>query len=214
MLWTGTAQHLWFLPFIFIATVVLFLLLRAVGPSRPAQWACAVAALGAGVALLVFPDPFAGAHEDYLWMQAWTTTPALLWGVALALGTQGRGLAWLQRGRWAAAALALGVIGLGCLGIGLGAAEYNLAGVLVLAACLGPWDGPIVHTLGRLGRLAFGIYLVHLLFLLGTRVLIQKGLHVSGLGMSVGAFLLAVACSIPAAWALTQSRWTRWLAPA
>ena len=105
MLWGSTAHHLWFLPFIMGVCLVLFLPLRAMQRHRFLIPIIATLSLAGAAAILALPGPPKGL--EYLLMQAWVTTPAVLGAVALACAASLWRLGWATTIRWPLLALAV-----------------------------------------------------------------------------------------------------------
>jgi len=211
MLWIGTAHHLWFLPFIMAVCLLLFLPLRFMQTHRALIPIVGVLSLAAAAAIAILPGP--PEHLDYLLMQAWVTAPAVLGAVALACAASRWGLAWATTIRWP-------LVGLALLALLLNTSPWssrgtaNLTGVLALLVCLGNWPSDFLLRFRPWGALAYGIYLVHILFVIVARLVLQRGLHLdTGPALSLLTFAISAPCSVAAAWLLVRSRWTKWLCP-
>ena len=87
----------------------------------------------------------------------------------------------------------------------------NLSGIALLVFTLGDWTSPMLERIARLGPLAYGIYLSHLLFI-KTLEAVQAKLHEPpSLTAALAIFILAAAGSTLLAWSLSRWRSTRWL---
>ena len=87
----------------------------------------------------------------------------------------------------------------------------NLSGSALLVFTLGDWTSPLLERIARLGPLAYGIYLSHLLFI-KTLEAVQAKLHEPpSLTTALATFVLAAAGSTLLAWLLSRWRATRWL---
>lgn len=220
LLLVGSTHHLWFLPFLFSASIVFFLVLRSAvreGPSGAVIAAiCAVAA--AVVATLPCPcrfRPESTAFFDrlaYLGVLAWDALPATLLGVACA-----RAFPMLRRivgaHAWLAA-VALGMLGIGLVSLVIRGRsipiETSLGGML-FASSLGAWRGHLIQLFASMGRYAYGIYLTHVAFVLGIEAMLGRSrgtVSVWWLGL---IFASALAASLLTTHALTRWRATRWL---
>lgn len=151
-LYTGTAAHLWFLPFIFLAAVALDALVRATrarrSPSIRAALATALAV--AGVALALTPTNWLGLASGgdrltldrlFMPMLGIDCAGALLLGAALALVLNGRTLGSIVRFAWRP-------LGCACLG----AAAALMALEWAYGAALGPLDARLPDWLLVPGR--------------------------------------------------------------
>jgi hypothetical protein len=89
--------------------------------------------------------------------------------------------------------------------------DRTLSGFGWLFVSLADWRGRWVHFLARFGRLAYGVYLSHVLFVEG----IQAVAHARGYGSSIGLDLLAtlggIVGGILTALLISRSRYLRWL---
>ncbi len=170
-----------------------------------------VAALVVGGLLAWMPADQSASSANFAQL-ALDALPSACWAMALSILYARGGLAYLSSRRVSAVCLAAAV-GLTILLCDMGRDRLieNLSGVALLLFALGNWTSPFVERLARLGPLAYGIYLSHLLF---VKVLEAVGakLHLSlTLTTSLGIFILAAAGSTLLAWSLSRSRWTRWL---
>ena len=95
--------------------------------------------------------------------------------------------------------------------LGRNSRAENLSGIALLVFTLGDWTSPLLERIARLGPLAYGIYLSHLLFI-KTLEAVQAKLHVPlSLTAALAIFVLAAAGSTLLAWLLSRWRATRWL---
>lgn len=149
----GGSLHLWFLPFLLLVSGPVRLAARRIGSGNDTLWltlACLPLALGALYAhsRVLFPAPFAQ------WSMA---LPAVCYGVIAAEGWRWdmRGVSALFLAALAATAFATSSTD-GLLQLAIAAAAFELA----LRLDLGP-RLPLGIDLLALGRLSFGIYLIH-----------------------------------------------------
>jgi peptidoglycan/LPS O-acetylase OafA/YrhL len=209
--WLGSFFHLWFMPFILVTTLAVYCLGRHVAgrPRREEIALFAVLVLGWQIAWLPVDRSQAVASFAQL---ATDALPAALWGVALAIA-RGRGAAnFLRRPAAGYCALTAAVL-LTALVFYLGRNRLveNLAGVALLVFALADWRMPRFERLARLGSLAYGIYLSHLLFIKVLHAVEAKLSVRETAAVMAGVFVLASIASTALAWALSRSRWTRWL---
>ncbi len=188
----GPAVHLWFLPFVVIFSPGVILALAAVRSAR-GVWLAAGACLPLGLGAVWLHD--AGGLPQPLAQWAFALTP-LLYGILSALGHHHRAVA--------APLLFVAAVG-GIAGFGWGslAAPFMLSAALIFEAF---WRADLRWPAATaLGRLAFGIYLIHpaamlVWFKLGGAVLPAQ------LG-AVAVFVLAALATV----VLRQSSVGRWL---
>lgn len=240
LLWSGTTYHLWFLPFLMVMSVLSLPGILAVLGNRRAEVAAAVALFGGGIALTLtshasylpetLRDPFSFAQVLYY------RSPAFLWGLALGLAC--RSGAPPRVGRWGV--LAVGVTVAMCLvgylaavmarwvpseATGLGVSSpillIRLAAVGIMVIAFANWRGELVTRLSSLGRLSYGVYLSHVLFIEFAHA-IRIAVQTRVFGMSepkataatdIAVFVFALIASLAASWALRRNRSTRWLIP-
>ena len=184
VLWTGTAHHLWFLPFALFASALAYaagrLAARRPGPARLQALAWAIA----GTTCAVIPRP--ASLPDYTLSLSYDALPAVLWACAWGACPPVR-LAGRQLSRLGWLGLASGISLL--LVAGRNRHIENVSGFMALLAGFGPAPAGLVRLLPS-GRLAFGIYLSHILFVEG----LQKVGHADGLAPA--AWLDAVTFSL------------------
>lgn len=213
LFFVGSFYHLWFMPFILAATLGAFTAGKLVIGRAGADWVVCLAGVVAGFAAALAPVPARAQNIDSISRLAWGALPAVFWGVSLGVFyTRSGGRRWARHWmRWAALLVAGGSVA--WLGIaGRGILIENLAGFAVVVAALGAGSPSWLARPARLGVLAFGVYLGHLLFIKGLEALATKLRLDASWPLDLSIFLLAAAGSTFLAWSLTRSRWTRWLA--
>ena len=213
ILWTGTFWHLWFMPFVLLVTLAAFVISRPLIGNTFWECVAAGAAICLGMLLACMNVPAAVAADPNFALLAWNALPAAFWGLALALvyphGLQNIvsrcEISYLAAASFAALVAWLVVYGRNDL-------VENLAGTLFLVAALQPKSPAWIERTGRLGAVAFGIYLSHPL-LIKTCEAVATKLHWSMTWqLDLAIFFVAAIGSTCLAWALTRSRYTRWLA--
>lgn len=205
----GTADHLWFLPFLLIATLLLTPVLSPFVSGRlPAAAGAAACVAAAGVTAWMLSGQDIALNNSPLFR-----APALLLGVALGLVCH-RGwplirqaalpvvgvaaaagtAAWMFMNSYDVLFATIGAVGMVCLAI------YR-------------WPSGLGRVVTALGPLTFGAYLAHVplhRFMLSTA-------NAAGLTPSVGLDLLRIAACVVGSFAiaavLRRCAWTRWLSP-
>lgn len=206
-LWSGSFYHLWFLPFIFVVSLVVFALGKQIVERPTVEVATAILCLAAGEGVALAPSPLGGQFE-----LAWNALPAVFWGITLAVAYHRGGAQWMQ----SRAATVLGLFVALCSIVwlcyqGRNSLAENLAGAGCTLVALAPESMAWLQRVGALGPLAYGIYLSHLLFIKSAEAVLNKlGIAATPL-VDVGVFLLAVVGSTALAWALSRWKLTRWL---
>jgi peptidoglycan/LPS O-acetylase OafA/YrhL len=202
---SGSAHHLWFLPYILIVSVLVFpvlrVLLRCTARTQASVGACCLV-LGLIQALLPNPVDFIPGENlicalSYLGLLAWNASAAVLWGITL--------VCWLPKLRtWWAPRVWLGPL---CLAAAVITAIANmnlnrlnllehLAGVALFLAALVPWPIPGLATLAGLGRYAYRIYILHVAVILGLDVFVIRNRETVGLATLMAIFVTATVVTI------------------
>ncbi len=165
MMFYGTATHLWFLPFIFLAAVAVRCVLPAV---RRMRWPIiALVGLVGGLGLASVSPPGWLGYPFSTW---WFSLPGLV--IGLALGRLALAGQLCHRRAYVIAGAAVGgsVAWLMWLGLEPATGRYALAGALVVLSLGLTWpDDPISRTLSGC---VYGVYLIHpLVFVLTHEVI-------------------------------------------
>ena len=209
-LWTGSFYHLWFMPFILVVSLSVACLGRLVIGSKIIEIGTAIFCLVAGIAIAVLPIPavIVGTSAAF----AYSALPAVCWGVTLSVACH-RGRTDLVQNS-VAAVLGL-IMAAACTTwvwhYGRDNLAENLAGIGCMFAALAPWSARALVTLARLGSLAYGIYLSHLLFIKSAEAGLSKLGADKTWQLDLLVFVTAAIGSTALAWCLTQTRYTRWL---
>lgn len=219
----GTHEHLWFVPFLLVATLLAVPAMKfaiAGGPARRAGVAIVAFAAGLAWSLCSVPAAIDAVSPEGPWnfvRPMWWATPSLFVAIALASATIGSdGLGGLRMPRYA------GYVGLAMLLVGTCANWDMQERPLLLAATLSGvgavWMAAgavlpraVAGTIAPIGaQLGMGIYLCHVIFLRGC-VTVAERTHLSASALTdVLAFAIAFTGAIVLAWLLNRSRWTRW----
>jgi peptidoglycan/LPS O-acetylase OafA/YrhL len=211
VLWLGSFYHLWFMPFILVTTLAVFFLGRVVVGRGGRELLSLATCLMLGWVIAWLPADRESLTVSF-WQLAADALPAACWGIALAIAWQ-RGMAiWLRRPGVGCTALTVSLL---CMALDAwllrNRLAENLAGLALLIFALADWRLPRLDRVARLGTLAYGIYLSHLLFIKTLQAALAKLAVPETLTVVTGVFAVAAVCSTLLAWSLSRSRWTRWL---
>jgi peptidoglycan/LPS O-acetylase OafA/YrhL len=222
----GSAHHLWFLPYMFVISVVAFALAKLVVGRPTTERVMAVALCIVGIAAgFGSPTFFAklidgakAADQEtlasiwYVCDRGWNMVPAVLWGAALgAIFPIIPARIWSNR--------AIGIIGLGvsmvCIAIALTPYRTilsdNVAAVGLVALALSRWTTATVNQLAKLGGLAYGIYLCHVMFIEGMQAVAARAGYTGRWWLDAIVFPAAAIAAIVLTWVLSRWSWGRWL---
>lgn len=208
----GTMYHLWFLPFLALASTIMAPLilwtLRGAGRAVPV----ALVVLIAGVALaMTEPLEISEPHLDlaYFAERCQVRTPAFLWGVALGLiapGAMGgqvpRWWAWIAAVMFVVPLLIYWQLGRTSLGA-------NTSGVALAVLCMAV-AGRLDRPLARLASMGLGIYLLHPLVVVVVGRLFSSlapRLDLVGLGIwgHLAMFVPCALLSIAGVWVMSKT---------
>jgi peptidoglycan/LPS O-acetylase OafA/YrhL len=211
-LWVGGFYHLWFMPFVMVVSMLAFALARAgvtrVGSAMAFGAVCALA----GTLLAIVPAPTC-LDEVGSWARLeWNALPAVAFGLALAALHGDRRSAIAEDFRVTALAL---LIAAACMFWNMvapsSALAPNIAGACALIAALA-WPTDLSMTsLQRLGGLSLGIYCSHLLLIKSIEAVAAKLHRPASWEIDLTTFILTAVVSTSLSFALSQSRFSRWL---
>ncbi len=205
----GTAYHLWFLPFLWFVSLATFLVARwalANDATRVALTASLV--LGTTLALTPYPAETNGGDATYF---MWLALPSVCWTFALSL-------VWPELTKKFDASLRLH-IGLSVWAFSTGVLWFlgrnalleSLSGLAFLVMVLDDRPGRWTEWTESIAKLAFGVYLSHLLFLkVGESALAALDLPVSA-ATDLAMFAVVLWLSLGLSFLLQKSRFSRWL---
>lgn len=226
LLWDGGSYQLWYLPYIFVLCICIF----------PAQWlvfrlqhhAKKIAALFMmlGLAVALIPKTWLGdmsllsSNTPYLWLGA---LPSVFFGFALAciyafddrrIWASPR-LIWFCV--WVGGGLAVICILASCVFVEFASMLNNTSGlalgVFALGISFAPrfWLSELVKKLSPLGKVSFGIYLTHIIFIGPLRsVAASYGLNTT-ISFALLATVLASLSSMFLVIGLLRIRWLGWM---
>lgn len=209
----ATSSPLWFLHFAMLLSILGYPLVRWLTrqtgeADRRVAKICTV--IGALFACL--PDhnfEWLGRYY-YLFERVYEVIPAIFWGVSVDhyLRNRDRGVTSMPMVLIGAVVMAVATVSYFTFGFSI--AGKNLAGLgLMLLAC-GSVDGSHWHFLSRVGRLSFGIYLIHP-FAISLAHLVLHLRDRLTLSEYLVTYVFALSFSIVLAWVLRRSSYTRWL---
>jgi peptidoglycan/LPS O-acetylase OafA/YrhL len=211
--WNGEAFHLWFLPFIFLATIGAFALAKLV---RAAPWLrlpLALILFGLGLMLALYRVPEVVPQLGYAALLSYESLPACFLALALALvEIRFNGTVDAPRLVFGSLLVVLWLVGGLALGMQDNRALATIAGFGFLLVSLGWSATERMQVIGYLGSISFGIYLVHLLFVETIYQLLPKlGLNDQRATTQLAVFVVALAGSVAMVELLRVPKRTRWL---
>jgi peptidoglycan/LPS O-acetylase OafA/YrhL len=213
----GTTYHLWFLPYLLIITLLTLPLVVLSVRSRAAMLNGATLFALATLVLLLAPEPWWVAASDLRYIalsHIYLRSPGYLTGLAFGL--------WIAAGFRPRVTMhtALACIGLVALAMYLSLTTelprhlLNRAGATAaFIVAFAPWRGRVATAIGRVGRLGFGVYLCHVLFIEGYYACAHAMHMPPNLTVDLSVFGLSVISSFGAAYALSRVRWLAWTIP-
>jgi surface polysaccharide O-acyltransferase-like enzyme len=207
LLWTGGAYHLWFMPLVLGVCGASFLAARAVCKWKSGTIAMVLPAVIAGLAISLIPAPTSDAALKLMW----EALPAGI--VGFAIGIADKSWKWLPMSSVAqlACLILIAIIVGGEAIYGRQMTAEAMLGALLLCLALSPTATSLEQTLAPLGRLAIGIYFVHLLWIKIVEALANK-LHFEAT-WQLDFLTLAATSTLAVATALllARHRATAWL---
>jgi surface polysaccharide O-acyltransferase-like enzyme len=215
MLLNGTAHHLWFLPFICLASVITFIVAKCLGtPQEGRELWWALAFMLAGTAFAFIPCPVIIDTADfplsYFIDHVWDAFPAVFFGAALFCLLRIMMPGALLRG----VALVLGLI---CVGYeflyGGHAVTPHLAGASLLFFTTTQANRDWMKWVGPWAKLAFIVYLVHVLFVETLQTVAVRFGGVQSLSADLSIWALALVVSMLTARMISRSRAASWAFP-
>jgi peptidoglycan/LPS O-acetylase OafA/YrhL len=218
LLWKGVEYHLWFLPFLLMASIVLAVLYWAfLRQSRAWRWPLIIVAVAAGVVFAVAPMP---AWDEvfpspaYAYVQWWRSAPATCWALAFAwFMTMGATIYSVPALiGWGGVALALFCSIKQAVQHEIQLIPRALSGFGCIVAALMPWPkNRAVSLLAHFGRYSYGIYLCHVLVVEVVRIIESRCHFVPSVTTDLATFILGFSGSLALVCALGRSRYSAWL---
>jgi peptidoglycan/LPS O-acetylase OafA/YrhL len=217
MIWKGTEYHLWFLPYLLVASILLCAVHKFIIQKRPnLRWTMIGLALAAGVVACYFGKPN-GSGEDYSepafeYFQWRINLPATFWAMAFA---------------WAMAAGPMvyrisSLVGWGGLALAFTCSVWQavhdialfpraMTGLGCMLAALSPWKQQLWAGVAKLGRRGYGIYLCHVLPIEIVKAITNKKGFAHTPALDVAVFAVSFVAAVSIALLLDRSKKTAWL---
>jgi surface polysaccharide O-acyltransferase-like enzyme len=213
VLWTGGAYHFWFIPFAIVISAVGYLIGRCLSKSANLEQvlvSCILIVLAGFIANVVWPIS-SGIAEPWVYML--DAAPAAIAGMVAAILAQIRMQSWVIKRDLATISLMwiAGILSLALLVVdGRNVILETIVGVSFFALALHAHSTRFEAHLAPFGRLATGIYFVHLLFIKVLESLGNSFRWNPTWSLDISVFLLAAIASVISVWLLGKSRWTNW----
>jgi peptidoglycan/LPS O-acetylase OafA/YrhL len=217
LLFFGTTYHLWFLPYLLVVTLLTLPIVAWALGSRRRMAGTSVLLVVTAAAVLILPEPEMlrrGGREALPLFHLYARSPGFLFGLAIGL--------WMLAGfrprveiRHAVACAAI-VAGAMYLSLTTELPKHvlnRLAATAAFMVALAPWRGPISQWLASMGKLGFGVYLCHVLFLEAFITALSQAGVAPSFGVDVAAFVFTIVTSFWFAWLMRQTKWLAWLIP-
>jgi surface polysaccharide O-acyltransferase-like enzyme len=195
---TGTASHLWFLPFALLASALICPLGRWLQERQMPGTLVVGMAVIVGVLVACTPCPVqvdaTGNPVTYFFGMSWAALPAAMFGIALA------SLSTLISREAACCAGFAGLLLLFVLPVRFGTPSFfqtlihNLGGIVLWLLAQAPLPRSASTLFCSLGSLSFGIYLIHLGWVEAGQALFDR----MGVGVSLARDLAVIASSLVA----------------
>lgn len=218
LLLDGGTIHLWYLPFLLTASLLVYPLARWMHGKPKRQYALAIAAAAFGLALdfnllnrIPLPNWSLLHHfldlSSYRWSAVYFgITIAVLWHHGFSTSRLLKPLALLG-------AVTLLILTIYQWNFGLVSQLKTYGGLGLLLIALAPWNNRFIHTLAPIGRLSAGIYFAHMPALYIARYLLTLTPHPpTGAPRDFATFALAAPACILFIYILAQFPSLRWLA--
>jgi fucose 4-O-acetylase-like acetyltransferase len=213
----GYENKLWFLPFIFIASLLAFPIARYGLRWASLRTAIVILCIAIGVTFCLLPPPETYLPDTALFIflqRIFRILPCTVWGIAIGLSQD----AEAER-RWASnqmpviacAAIILSVLLGWTWGVTVVVRNLGGLGLLVLGLSLPNANVPAVVR--KYAPKSFGIYLIHPL-MIGVWVIVLRriGLH-HNIATELLTYIPIIVSTIALLTLVQGSRWTRWLIP-
>lgn len=217
VLFYGTTYHLWFLPYLFIVTMLTLPLVAFAVMSRDRMVLVGKLLLLVVFGLLLMPiSVFSQSGDEWSRIAhsvSWRG-PGFMIGLALgmfmAAGYRPKVTSTMVT---ACAVLVMCAMYLSLTSELPKHILNRIAGISVFVIALAPWRGVIASTIAKLGTLGFGVYLCHVLFVEGVLAVMARTSIPHSIARDVGVFVVVSALSFGFAYAMKRSRKLSWLIP-
>ncbi len=218
VLYAGGQQHLWFLPYLMVATIVGAVMVRLLDGHTKLARIAAAALVCIGAAACWWPEPAwvetRRPHGDYEFFHyGFRAIPTVCFGLALALATCMKGQIPRTNRLLAIGGAALLVSSLVLQSVYSSDIRLlrSCAGLGILLLALWPVVVPVIERLGSLGRYSYGVYLSHVLFIRIVVLWIERRDIPPSIWLDLGTFAFALGASLGFSILLSKSKYTRWV---
>lgn len=221
ILYEGGAYHLWFIPYLILASLLVYGMSHYIAFASQNLRSLAVFTASAGLLLAMLLRTWHPVEATAYFMLM--ATPSLLWGCALGWlqidSKNQTGRPCLQSSTPATTIFLLGVFVVAAIiptGMMRSSLLENAAGIALLllaiySGLLLQKSSKTIDLISRLGQVSLGIYFSHLLFIKAGEALLNQWSANYGLTMAIClttiVTILATTCSLIAA----KYRFSRWL---
>lgn len=224
LLWHGATYHLWFLPYVMLASLLVFLPVRSIlrlGNRRALLATAMVTGVISVAGLLVCPplavELQAGGRSEWSVGAGHVVRrfPLFLLGTAFGLLVIAvpAVIGWARRLVPVSLAVAVGSI-VARQGFGLLPGTFVRTGALsAFVFGLGLDKARTPMWLARLGRASFGVYLCHFLFIEGAVAAARAAKLPATWQLDLGVFGFATVGAFATVMLLKRSRYTAWMIP-
>ncbi len=222
VLLVGTTHHLWFLPFIFLLTVIAYPIIQSILSGGVSGKMVAMICLAIGVVICLVPEPISfdvtregtWEHAKYLLSLGWRTLPCAFWGLA-AIPVFGDAVR-IVRGRVEFSLFFFGLV-VACMWQTMthpGDFVFaNMGGVFFFLSTVGLAGGRVTGIIARGGTYAYSIYLVHVAVLLGLDMIIIRNRETVRWEILVALFVITLIASTAISWSASKVKSLRWAMP-
>lgn len=216
MLISGTAHHLWFLPFLLFVCIVAAAINHVCQRSAVVRWAVVALSAVGGLLLATVERPdWLNYLDDYgdPYLFWWKALPSACWGIAVAW------VLTLREDLWRRTAVPVigGLLLVGTMALqvatGYTRIERTLGGLGLLLLATAPWRRvPFLLWMSWIGRRSYGIYLAHIVFIEGMQAVAHHLGFASSLALDVVTFASGLAGGLAVTVALQRTKRLAWLA--
>lgn len=214
ILLVGSSLQLWFLPFLLIASLIAFPIIKVATRSSHNRHVTAIVLAVLGLVMAFIPLPTFHGPADLARFQrcVWLVTPCVMWGLSVALYYDVLAVTVL-RSKWATpVGAAITLVTMLCLCFDYGAVwAKNIGGLGWLLVSLSLPKTKTSELLAKLAPLGFGLYLIHP-FIQGVLRAMAQVLHASGsVSIELLFFPLTITGALALSWVLYRNSRTAWL---